>query len=157
MQLHETMGYCPMCGEASHAVLTDDEWNNYMQYYMYKNKPIQELLPTAPLDLREFLRSDEDNRYCGHCQELLFGRKASGRIKETEGGLLELLDGYEFENLEEYDKLFEEAMALMKTRDDFSYVIPTYEWNEHTLEKHYDKLTESEHFILANRKEAKAI
>ena len=109
MKVMEIYRQCPMCGNAAHVFLLGDEVDGYMRYYMHRNIHIQKALPNTARDVREFLMTG----YCGECQELIFGNKKSGQVKEGISGILDCLDIDEIESRELLDAYIEEANALI--------------------------------------------
>lgn len=158
MQVMEiTRDSCPLCGKSSHVILFGDEVSQYINWYTYRSKLIQEAMPDTEPDVREFLRGSDLNRfeaYCNDCQETLFNRKSSGRIKDYECGLLEALDIEEIESKEMYDILKSEADELIAKADGmFSMLCLNTNVSDNMLNQ-YDVFDKSEHITIFKRKSA---
>lgn len=154
MILHEIVGYCPMCGKTSHVILTDDEFDKHMEYHMYRKALIQDVFPDMPKDVREFLSESESNRYCSDCQELLFQRKPSGKIKPGEDGLLDVIPDFDFKNVDEYDIIKKEADDLFTSVEDCGLMSKS-DW-ESTERNWLEKVAESENFVAFRHKNAES-
>lgn len=144
MKFIEIERTCPMCRKTSHVALTDNEWEKYMPYYLYKNQLIQEAMPDTDPAVREFVRLEEMG-YCHDCMKILFGR-TSERIIDGEEGFVEFfgLEDQDFASIEEFLAYEAEANTL---------------WNKHKDDeaariKRRDRMTEgeviegTEHFVI---------
>lgn len=111
MKMHEIWGTCPICHKNSHIILTEQEFDAYIDYLSEGHEPIQKMLPRTEADARDFLRTENpENRYCAECMAAMSGNAPSGRIRPNIVGLLDIFENEDFDSLEDYYK-FEGKMS----------------------------------------------
>ena len=126
MKVMEVVRTCPMCGKDAHVILFGDEVSQYMEYYMYHNKPIEKLMSNTQTDVIEFLRGDfgETKNYCDKCMQKILYTKSSGRIKDGESGLKDYLGFTEVESEKQYWEIDKEMEQLIHMKNNDK--LPTY-------------------------------
>ena len=155
MLLKVISGTCPICHNEHHVIITECELANIIYYHEHRNSPkitLEKMLHDTPADVRVFINEYHDcNRICGDCQNKLNNTTISGRIRPGNDNILNtILYWYEFDDIEQYDKIVKEVKELMINANT-TCVITKENWNKRN-KSNLKIINTSTHFVACDLK-----